>query len=71
MATLFYYQFMIKKWVIMKLSIDLPFSPPVGQHQSSKIFYEFYGDFGTHFSMIFDKKPAPKSSQCSQSAMFA
>ena len=76
MVALLYYQFMIKKWVIMNFSIDLPCSPPVGQYQTSRNLYsevpsyEFYNDFGTHFSMIFDKKPAPKSSQRSQSAMF-
>ena len=62
MVTLFYYQFMIKKWVIMKFSIDLPCSPPVGQHQSSQnLFseitsYEFYNDFGTLFFINFDEK---------------
>ena len=62
MVTLFYYQFMIKKKVIMNFSIDLPCSPPVGQSQSSQNLYyvvtsyEFYDDFGTHFSMIFDEK---------------
>ena len=62
MVTLFYYQCMIKKWVIMKFSIDLPCSPPVGQYQSAQnlysVFtsYEFYDNFGTQFSMIFDEK---------------
>ena len=76
MVALLYYQFMIKKWVIMNFSIDLPCGPPVGQYLTSQnsnsevLSYEFYDDFGTHFSMIFDKKPAPKSSQYSKSAMF-
>ena len=63
MVTLIYYQFMIKKWVIMTFSIDLPCSPHVRQqYQSSQSLYsvvtsyEFYDDFGTHFSMIFDEK---------------
>ena len=61
MVTLFYYQFMIKKWVVMKFSIDLPCSPPVGQYQSSQNLYsevpsyEFYDDFGTPFLMNFDE----------------
>ena len=38
-VTLFYYQFMIKNWVIMNFSIDLPCSPSVGRYQSSQNSY--------------------------------
>ena len=33
-----YYQLMIKKWVIMNFSIDLPWSAPVVRYQSSTKF---------------------------------
>ena len=61
MVTLFYKQTMIKKWVIMNFSKDLTRSLPVGQCHSSHNFlpeevtsYEFYDDFGAHFSKILD-----------------
>ena len=66
MVTLFNYQYMIMKWVIMTFSIDLPCSPQVRQNQSSLssysvvTSYEFYDDFSTHFSMIFDEKTCTK-----------
>ena len=62
MVTLFYWQLIISKWVILNLSIDLPCSPPVGQFQSSQNLNsevtscEFYDNFCTHFLRIFDEK---------------
>ena len=38
---------MIKKWVMMNYSIDLPCSPKVSG-------YEYYDDFGTPLLMNFD-----------------
>ena len=54
---------MIKKWVIINFSIDLPCRPPVGQYQSSQNLctevtsYWFYVDFGTHSYVIFFDYP--------------
>ena len=50
------------KWVIVNFSLDMLCPPPVRQYQSSQNLLsevnscDFYNNFGTQLSKIFDKK---------------
>ena len=65
MATHFYKQFMIEKWVIMNFSRDLPVVHLLDNTNTK----ELESNFGVHFPTVLKKKQAHKLSQCSQFAM--